>query len=84
MRGGGRGEAGPNTQAGTTSTAWNTREPRWGPQEAFHLCVYDAAQVVKIVLAHDMEGGAPPPPPPPSLPLPPPGGALGGSPGRLI
>eukprot|EP00208_Stichococcus_sp_RCC1054_P005462 CAMPEP_0206148526 /NCGR_PEP_ID=MMETSP1473-20131121/36862_1 /ASSEMBLY_ACC=CAM_ASM_001109 /TAXON_ID=1461547 /ORGANISM="Stichococcus sp, Strain RCC1054" /LENGTH=511 /DNA_ID=CAMNT_0053545887 /DNA_START=207 /DNA_END=1739 /DNA_ORIENTATION=- len=52
-------ETGPNVQAGTTSTVWNTKEPRWGPQEAFHLCVYDAHQVVKIVLAHNMEGGSP-------------------------
>jgi len=50
-------ESGPNVQAGTTTTVWNTKEPRWGAGEAFHLCVYDADQVVKVVLAHNMDGG---------------------------
>ncbi len=42
-------------QTATTTTRWNTVQPVW--REAYHLCVYDAAQVLKIVLAHNMETG---------------------------
>lgn len=48
-------EAGGNVQSGTTSTIRNQREPKFS--EVFYLCVYDAQQVLKIVLAHDMESG---------------------------
>lgn len=42
-------------QTATTTTRWNTVQPVW--REAYHMCVYDAAQVLKIVLAHNMETG---------------------------
>lgn len=50
-----RTEQGPNVQMATTSTRWNTVQPAW--REKFHLCVYDASQVLKIILAHNMETG---------------------------
>jgi hypothetical protein len=43
-------------QSATTTTRWNTVAPAW--QEKTHLCVYDSAQVLKVVMAHNMETGA--------------------------
>jgi hypothetical protein len=52
----GRSEHGPNVQSATTTTRWNTVAPAW--REKTYLCVYDSAQVLKVVMAHNMETGA--------------------------
>lgn len=51
----GRSEHGPIVQSATSSTQWNTVAPAW--REQYHLCVYDSAQVLKLVMAHNMETG---------------------------
>jgi hypothetical protein len=51
-----RSEHGPNVQSATTTTRWNTVAPAW--REKTYLCVYDSAQVLKVVMAHNMETGA--------------------------
>lgn len=48
-------ESDGNVQSGTTETVHDSTEPRFS--EVFHLCVYDARQVLKIVMAHDMGAG---------------------------
>lgn len=52
-------EAGPNVQTAGTSTMWGMTQPVW--REKFHLCVFDTTQVLKLVVAHNMDAGAPPP-----------------------
>ena len=51
-------------QTAGTSTMWGMTQPVW--REKFHLCVFDSSQVLKLVVAHNMDAGArlrPPPAP---------------------
>ena len=48
-------EKGPNVQTASTSTLWGTTQAVW--REKFHLCVFDSSQVLKLVVAHNMEYG---------------------------
>ena len=51
-------EKGPNVQTASTLTKYNATQPIW--REKFHLCVFESNQVLKLVIAHNMEYSAPP------------------------
>lgn len=52
-------EKGPNVQTASTATKYNATQPEW--REKFHLCVFESNQVLKLVIAHNMEYSACPP-----------------------
>ena len=52
-------EKGPNVQTASTLTKYNATQPIW--REKFHLCVFESNQVLKLVIAHNMEYSAAPP-----------------------
>ena len=49
-------EKGPNVQTASTATKYNVTQPEW--REKFHLCVFESNQVLKLVIAHNMEYSA--------------------------
>jgi len=53
-------EKGPNVQTASTATKYNVTQPEW--REKFHLCVFESNQVLKLVIAHNMEYSARQPP----------------------
>ncbi len=47
-------------QTASTATKYNVTQPEW--REKFHLCVFESNQVLKLVIAHNMEYSARQPP----------------------
>ncbi len=43
-------------QTASTVTKYNVTQPEW--REKFHLCVFESNQVLKLVIAHNMEYSA--------------------------
>ena len=43
-------------QTASTATKYNVTQPEW--REKFHLCVFESNQVLKLVIAHNMEYSA--------------------------